>query len=484
MIKGFRNILILIGIILFNSNCNGQNFKEEKAIQEEKVKVLIPFLPGDCHQCNEGFYKNLKALDAKKIEYSFLIPDEFSDDLDYIKKEYKLESYNNQRFIHSTVLFEKYHIFQQSFVLQSGLDSNYRAYDNATALISDYELFGKEDKLTFGSYKVKGSTANIIIKNKENFYFQNSVQTSSFDYLDLKDQKKSAKIPFTEKQLLNNYVLFFRDSSIAKSKLNEIKNITDIPNKDKFEQFELIKDTLFVSSYHTYIANIADSMLGGFLAINVYKDGNYLSSRAVNSKLMPKEYTIIPKFHIYRNALYVIAVKNQMETNKPNNFLAKFEFENGEYQFRKLLNFTIPPINNEVGYQYLELKFSDQFCMTSISNVLYDLEAEQSVALNIPTNDAIGFADLMNNLKGVNIVIKDIETQYPNLLISYFSKDRKGAVINKVLNYNLVLKNVTGKFQIPEDNSRYFKPDHSKFGYFFWMPEKNNNDYLVYKKLF
>ncbi|OJV54446.1 MAG: hypothetical protein BGO31_09790 [Bacteroidetes bacterium 43-16] len=484
MVKGLSNFLMLIVVLLFNSNCNEQNVKENKSVQKENATVIVPFLPGDCHQCNEGFYKNLKILDARKVEYSFLLPDEFSEDLNYIKKEYKLEGYKNHQFIFSSALFNKYRAFQQTFVLQFGSDANYRTYNNATELIRDLELIGTEEKMTFGSYNVKKTTATILVKNNEQMYFQSSVQTNAFDYLDLKNKKQAIKIVFTDEQLLNNYILNFKDSSIAKSKLNEIKSITDIPNKDKFEQFELVKDTLFVSSYHTYISNIADSLLGGFISINIYKGGIYAATRPINSERIPIEYSIIPKFHVYKNRLYIEVVKNQLASNKPNYFLAEFELKNGAYQYKELLNFVVPSINNEVGYQYLELRFSDRFFMTSISNLLYDFETGQSIPLNIPLNETFGFADLMNNLKGVNIIIKDIEAKYPNLLISYFSKDENGSVTNRVLNYDLSIKNIVGKFEIPEENARFFKPVPSRFGCFFWMPEKNNNDYMIYKKLF
>jgi hypothetical protein len=122
--------------------------------------------------------------------------------------------------------------------------------------------------------------------------------------------------------------------------------------------------------------------------------------------------------------------------------------------------------------------------MTSIANILYDLETEQSVALNIPKNEKFEFAQLINNCKGVHVLVKDINVQYPHVLISYFSKDIKGHTTNVILNYNIQNENITGKIQMPMDDSRFIKPDLSRFGYFLWMPEKDNNDYLIYKQLF
>ncbi|MNL60639.1 hypothetical protein D3C87_1844690 [compost metagenome] len=99
-------------------------------------------------------------------------------------------------------------------------------------------------------------------------------------------------------------------------------------------------------------------------------------------------------------------------------------------------------------------------------------------------NEKFEFTELINSFKGTNIVIKDIQAQYPYLLISYFSKDEKGVATNVILNYNMQNKNITGKIQMPMDDSRFIKPDLSRFGYFLWMPEKDKNDYVICKKLF
>ncbi|MCY1518412.1 hypothetical protein D9M68_531320 [compost metagenome] len=381
-------------------------------------------------------------------------------------------------------MFDKYHIYEQAFVLQSGPDSNYQIYDKANTLITTLEESGHVETLNFGDYKIKKSLENLLVKNKEQICFQNSVQTNAFDYLDLQNKRQASKITFTDQHLFHNYLLNFKDSAIAQSKLSEIKKITDIPKKDIFYHFEFVNDSLFVSSNHTYIASMKDSVLGGFFSINIYKDGVYLESRGISSKQLPPGYSTIPVFHQYNNDMYLEVVKNQLETGLPNHFLAKFELENKVYKFKKLLNFTVPLVHKDVGYSFLELKFSGRYFMTSIANILYDLETEQSVTLNIPVNEKFEFTELINSFKGTNIVIKDIQAQYPYLLISYFSKDEKGVATNVILNYNMQNKNITGKIQMPMDDSRFIKPDLSRFGYFLWMPEKDKNDYVICKKLF
>lgn len=484
MITIVKRVLFFIIITLIHYNCTAQKSKESEGIQKEQGKVLIPFLPGDCHQCNDGFYKNLKVLSAKKIEYYFVIPDRYSDDLDYIKKEYQLAGYDNHQFIFSSALFDKYRTYEQSFVLQFGADSNYKIYNKADALVSDLEQLNKVEPIDLGNYKIKKSTANITVKSKEQICFQNGLQANAFDYLDLKDKKEAIKIVFTDEQLLNNYILNFKDTSIAKNKLNEIKSITDIPNKDRFEQIEFVNDTLFASSSHTYIASMKDSILGGFFAINTYKDGVYKGSRALSNEHLPIGYTVLPEFHVHNNILYAKVVKDHIEAINPNYFLAAFELKNGVYIFKKMLHFMVPGINKNVGYQFVNLKFSGKYCMNSISNILYDLETEQSIALDIPVNEKFEFAQLINSFKGTNIVINAIDAKYPNLLITYFSKDEKGKATNIILNYNLPGENIVGKIKLPDDQANFFESDLSKFGYFLWISEKDNYNKLIYKKLF
>lgn len=484
MINNIKGILIVLMIAFTHSNCTGQKSTEYREQPRELGKVLIPFLPGSCHQCNDGFYKNLSILDGRKVDYSFVMPENYSDDLDDIKKEYRLEHYTNQQFIFSSALFDKYHIYEQAFVLQFGLDSNYKIYNNANTLVNDLEQLNHVETLNLGNYKIKKSLEGLLVQNKEQLYFLNSVQTNAFDYLDLKNKKQALKISFTDQHLFQNYLLNFKDPAIAQSKLKEVQKVTDLPKKDVFDHFEFVNDSLFASSNHTYVASLKDSVLGGFFSINIYKDGIYLGARSINNEKLPAGYSVIPTFHVYNNEMYIEVVKNQLETDKPNYFLAQFELNGNTYQFKKLLNFTVPQINKNVGYSFLDLKFSGRYFMTAISNILYDLETEQSLELNIPINKDFQFAHLINNCKGVDILVRDINAEYPNLLISYFSKDEKGMATNVILNYNMQNKNTVGKIQMPMDHSRYIKSDLSRFGYFLWMPEKDNNNYVVYKKLF
>jgi hypothetical protein len=122
--------------------------------------------------------------------------------------------------------------------------------------------------------------------------------------------------------------------------------------------------------------------------------------------------------------------------------------------------------------------------MNAITNILYDLETGQSSTLSIPVNEHFGYANLMSNYKGVNILMWNINVEYPNLLITYFSKDENGQSKNTLLKYNIEHRNIEGKIQFPESNSRFMRSDCTRFGYFLWVPEKDNNDYLVYKKMF
>lgn len=479
-----RNTVAFIIALLFAASGTAQDLKIQTIMQQDQVSVLIPFMPGSCHQCNHEFYKNLQALDAKQINYSYVIPDNYSDDLDAIKKKYRLEGYKNEQFIFSSALFDKYHIYEHAFVIQFGPDSNYKVYNNAKALISDLEMLNKEERVYLGNYKLKKSTFGLWVKTKKQFYIKSIMQTNAFEYLDLKDNKQVLTIPMTEEQLLYIYRLHFKDEAFAKSKLEEVQQVTDIPDKNRFEHFQFVQDSLYVSSHHTYIASMKDSTLGGFSAINIYKNGHYITSRAIDPEGLPPGYSIIPRFQLYNNAMYILIVKSRLEADKPNYFLAKFMLKDEAYQFEKMLPFKVPAINKNVGYRYIDLSFSGRYLMTSISNTLYDLETEQSVDLNIPVNKVYEFSHLLNNDKGIDIIVNDIVAQYPNLLISYNSTDLNGTVTNIILNYNLENKMIVGKVQMPMDDSRFLNPDLSRFGYFLWMPEKDKSDYFIYKKLF
>lgn len=484
MANTIKTFTIFLLLILFNYSCKGQNSNQNENLPKEQATILIPFLPGSCHQCNADFYGNLRKLEAKKIEYSILLSEDYSDDLDYIKKEYNLSKFKVKTFLFSSALYETYHIYEQNYVLQFGIDSNFKVYDNTEALIKDLEILNDAERVKPEGYSFKKSTANIIVNGKDQLCVRNSVRQSAFDFIDLKNKKKPLSISFTQEQLLNNYVLNFKDPAIARNKLNEINNIKDIPNKNTFDQAIFQNDSLFMFSNHTYINSLVDSSLGGFMILNIYKDGIYSGSRSISKEGVPDIYSFLPHFYIYNNKLYIELVKEKIETDKPNYFLGMFELENGVYQFRKMLSFTVPAIHNDVGYSFLELKFSGKYFMTSISNILFNLETEQMEPLNIPINKKFVFQNLINNLKGVDIVIDNINVQYPNLLITYFYKDDKGIGNNVVLQYNMEAKNITGRIKFPLDNPRFIKPDLTHFGYFIWVPEKGNNDYLIYKKLY
>ena len=90
----------------------------------------------------------------------------------------------------------------------------------------------------------------------------------------------------------------------------------------------------------------------------------------------------------------------------------------------------------------------------------------------------------MNSFKGVKILVDNIDVQYPHLVITYYDIDGNGKGYNVLLHYNLENRNIEGKIQFPLEKSRFIRSDCSRFGYFFWMPEKDKNDYIIYKKLF
>jgi hypothetical protein len=223
--------------------------------------------------------------------------------------------------------------------------------------------------------------------------------------------------------------------------------------------------------------------LGGFNVINIYKDGKYLDSRSISYEGLPSGYFIMPKFHVYKGALFVKVVKTELEVNRPNYFMAKFELEHKEYKFKKMLSFTLPDINKNVGYVFTDLSFSGKYFVNPISNLLYDLESEKSVMLNIPVNERFVYSDLVSGFKGVKIVILHINIQYPNLIILYKSTDKSGKVTLTLLNYNLDQEHIEGEIKVPEEQYMFLNSDLSKFGYYLWL-QPNDNHNLVYKKLF
>lgn len=284
MIKSIYNINFFIFLILFSCSCTAQQTKtkQNESQSQKQVSVIVPFLPGSCHQCNTDFYRNLKLLEEKSIDYSILLSEEYSEDLAYIKKEYNLSDYKVKDFIFSSSLYETYHVFEQNYVLQFGIDSNYKIYDNTATLVGDLEGLDKAEKIPLHNYSIKKSTLHITVNGTDQICVRNSVRQNAFDFVDLKNNNQPLSISFTDEQLLYHYILNFKDTTIARNKLNQINDINDIPNKNIFDPAFFYNDTLFIFSSHTFIRNLADSALGGFMVLNIYKDGQYLDSRPVN----------------------------------------------------------------------------------------------------------------------------------------------------------------------------------------------------------
>lgn len=293
MARTITNFTIFLFLLVSIFSCKGKKSKQDKSQEKYQATLIIPFLPGSCHQCNNGFYRNLKLLESKKIEYAILLSEDFSDDLENIKKEFNLVDYKVNKYIFSSSLYEKYHIYEQNYVLQYGVDSSCKIYNDADLLIKDLDILNKQAVIDLGDYKIKKSTENLTVSGKDQICVHNRVQTNRFDYLDLKNKKKPLSITFTEDQLLNNFILNFKDSAIAKSKLNEISKITDIPFKDKFDQAIFYHDSLFILANHTYIESLKDSVLGGFMIINIYKDGKYLGARPISNEHIPMGFYAI-----------------------------------------------------------------------------------------------------------------------------------------------------------------------------------------------
>lgn len=480
--KLYTHLLI---IVFLSFSCKEKNQIESVKMSKEIATVIIPFLPSSCHQCNDEFYSNLNLLEENNIEFSILLSEDNEDEFEYIREEYNLKKYRFKDYLFSTSLFDLYHIYEQNYVLQYGVDSNYIVFDNAKELIKQLNELNNIEKIDLDNHTIKKSTFNITINGKEQIFVKNSVRQDIFDFINLKSGEKSSVVSFTEEQLINNYKSNFGDASFGVNKLNEVSKFKNIPNKNVFDQGVFFDDTLFVFSTHTYISNIVDSSLAGFMTLNIYKDGKYLGCKPIDNRNIPNGYMFMPQFHFYKNKLYLELVKSsEIGSEQPNYFIGMFEWEGDVFRFKKILKFTVPPIHSDVGYSFLDLRFSGKYLMTSISNQLFNLENEEVENLNIPINEKFDFNDLASNCKGVNIVIDNINVQYPDMLITYFSKDAKGIGTTKILNYDLQKRKIVGKIQMPLDNSRFIKPDLTKFGYFMWTPKNGVNDYLIYKKLY
>ena len=455
--------------------------KAKAANIDKGLNVVIPFTPANCINCNIQLPKFLSFLDSQKISYTFLLNEEYSDDLQYVKSEFNLEKYPDEKFIFNSSKFDEYLLLPQSYVLENQKDSSYHIFTDFKSLQQSLAT-NVVDTLVFDDYKTKKSTSQIFIRNMQEIYFQNGIQTSIFDYLNLKRGDKVITTKFSDTHLTKNFELNFIDTFEANKRLKETE-IVQIPNKNELIHFEYVDDSLFASSQHTFVESFKDSTLGVFTTINIYKDGKYLFSRSVDKSKVPEDYYVLPFFHRYGNAMYFVTMKSSASNEKANHFLAKFVQKGNSYVFDRFLGFTLPPISKEVGYQFMEIKFSKNYCMHSLSNNLYDLEEEKVVPLNIPQNEAFTLNNLTDKSRNLNVLLRDFSIELPHVLLSYYSRI-DGKEWSAILKYDVQQRGVVEKVVIPHAYSRFIKPDQTKFGYFIWTPEKDNNDKLVYKKVF
>lgn len=470
-------------MIFTSTRCNSNVSSVNDIKNEQEPVVLVPFLPGSCHQCSSDFYQNLQLLEKKKVEYSILLSEDYVDDLDYIKSEYKLSKYNVKDYIFSTKKFEKYRLYEQNYVLTFDGSDDYGVFENAEGLTDALNQLKAIEKVSLRDYSLKTSTANIFFNGSTQLCIQNSVQKDRLDLVELNGNSRSKTVAIDNELLEKNYLAYFKDKDLASSKLFEITQVTDVPNKDVFDMGIYHRDSLLFFSKHTYIGSLKDSILGGFKILNIYKDGNYLTGRTIDEIGIPSGYFPTQHFHIFKEKLYIKMVREHLRTDSPNYFIGVFELKDSSYKFSKLLSFNLPDIHNDVGYSFVELKFSDKYFMTSISNLLFNIETEQIDSLNIPVNSKVEIADLIANLRGVNIVIDNIEIKNQFINIVFYSKDKNanGNVI--AIKYDLSLKKVVGKRTFSLENTRFVKPDNTKFGYYFWTPQKGKNEFLYYGKL-
>lgn len=470
-------ILILINIF----SCKNTTPKSSPP-PNNIFNIIITFEPKSCHQCDNSFYKNLEQLDNNNLPYQILLSETFSDDLETIKEEYDLKKYNVEEYIFSDELFDRYNIYEQNYVLQYGEDSNYNIYEKLSPLLTQLNDINNVDTITVNNYSFKKSILHTIFNGSKELVLKNIIKDDELEYINLQENSNSKNISFTRPQLLERYANFFANKEIGEQKLMEIENIPNTPFKTKYTKANFYSDSLFILSLHPFILDWKDSIVGGFEVINIYKNGEYVSSRTINKSQLPPNYNIVHHFNIVQESLFLTLYKSEFEKNQPNYLIASFSLKHNTYSLEKIWSFQLSPVNNSIGYLFTEPSFSNNYIISALSNELFNIQNNQSELLNIPTNKGeIQYQQLVQDLAGIHIIILEIQDKDSYLLIKYASHDTKNKE-QYIIKYDLNYKNIVGKYKCKESIEKYITLDKTNFGYCFVPVEKTNT--ILYKRIF
>lgn len=423
--------------------------------------------PQDCHNCNVKLQNIFQNYSNSNNSFNIYLSKNYESDSIFIKEQLAINTPNHITYNYnlSNNNFRSYYkIIANNETIDSNLILNYNG-----KVIKNYCL--ESSYAAYSDYKIEDDMITI-----KDIGFSRMVLYRNF--------KKEVELTLEDINALEaNYKSYYKDDySKPLSTLLEYKKIMSNLNLQlKYTSFHNNK-LYFTNSAPIFTphSNQKDTLVSTPIFFNEYD----LKTKKIKSYYLntqEKPFYISSDFYLEGDNL-LIGVTPIDKHNYSDRIIAVYRFKDNNYQFKELLNITLPKnyIDNKIFYNFLTPKFNEGYVSHSYSNELIDLhDNNKKISLLISDEDINSTINL--DAKFFNIAnetfyrlldFKIIENKFVRFI--YFDKDNNlfekqielktnKEIYNKLLKPNLKNNNLQLLPKYYKDNIIYKYSDQQCF---------------------
>lgn len=383
----------------------GMNIFLEKMYSNERY--LIPIAAGSCLSCVASATK-IKEIDKHQDKFEFVFQERFSDDLEFLIKEYRLEGYNLNRFLFSDSLFDRFYEVNKPpyFVVLWGNEKSAERifFNDSERLQSLFLSKGISDTFRFEMAVFPKTTNEVLSSNDGSLYIFDQLHKNRIGYC--RPEMNIAKIIVLTDTIVRT---IFEQVFSGDLSMYELMDKIDLPQKNIFTAGYVTNDTLFAMSSHSFFAGITsdgDSIVRNFPYLNLFVKGKYVHSIGFDYFLRDSCSFVKPNFGIYNGRMYACVTKIPslcIDTTTYNYFISELSLKEGRYHFERFLKYEMPTVYKKVGFGLINSYVVGNCILTNLSNQLYSLDSFNIFSLDLPHTKDFSLSSLKDNGEEVYI---------------------------------------------------------------------------------
>lgn len=339
-----------------------------------RINIYFDIDPDNCVSCVSTL-SNVKIFETAHQPYYFVLEEKFKSEKEYFQKKYRLQGLKAE-YIWNDSLYAFLHTQPGSSITLLSPTGN----NKLVASLVDFDsglaqYFLKKCKLTdtihFDHEILSPLIDQMDISN--GFLFSlNQLRKEAIDVLNINSGEVN-HLALTDSISKYNFLHHFN----SLEKWQQAAYI-ELPNNNEFNNFKVVKDTVFAISRHNYIGYVKgdDTGISSFYAMNVFVDGQWQQSYKIDPMSIYPHYYWTPNFNYYNGVFYFSILKPPSNHDEQQYFMAEYKPEGGALAFSKYYDMTLPEGMPRTSAFVPIPNFQNNYFMLTLDDKLYPLNGQ------------------------------------------------------------------------------------------------------------